>query len=379
MLSHYSKPFTTSHAAQFYSIVWLKELHMVMLFGFHWNMTTPSNDDGDSGYGLPTRVQPVRNDGRCGADSAANNETIDIRLLLNNTIRALSVTGMVFGTYNQTGSKKRKLFFRIYSTSILLLLLAVLGWDLGLHSSSTKLAAIPLTIWRMQATAHFVIFYAVSSSAAGYARCLEMWQAYRDNYCIAPGTAKFKSNVCASVIMILWFLYATFNVYKFVSNFDPADNDISSLVSSVINLLAALYNIFAWIASSGFMFLIAKCLADEYLLVCKQIQETSESNPHLLNQRIGDIRRRHMELSKVVKKADDIFCTHMGLSVVALLALFCFGLYLIIWDISIQGNRTVMIIRTVNVLMALAKLTSDCVSGVILHEAVSIIWIYNLR
>ena len=62
---------------------------------------------------------------------------------------------------------------------------------------------------------------------------------------------------------------------------------------------------------------MASLLADECKLIYKQIQQACKESPYLLNQRIGDLRRRHWDLMQVVRKADDVFCAQMGVSVVA--------------------------------------------------------------
>ena len=338
-------------------------------------MATPLDVGID--HGLPIRLVTERNVGRGVSDKAANRKTIDIRVLLKSMITTLSVMGMMFGSDNKDRSKKEKAL-QIYRTSTMLLSVAVCGWNFS-NINKNQLAAIPPIIWTMQATAHFGIFYAVSFNSSCFPRFLEMWQAYRDKYYVLPGSMKFKSTACASVIVILWCLYVAFKIYIFVDNFNRNDIDIYSVTLFSVKILTGLYYVFSWLASSGFMLLIAKLLADEYHLIYRQMQQICDEGSHLLNQRIGDIRRRHWELSKVVSKADDIFCVHMGLSVATLLALTCIGLYLIIWDTSIQGNRTLEIIRIANVLMGFTKLTSDCVAGVIIHDAVSVMGSYSTR
>ena len=49
-----------------------------------------------------------------------------------------------------------------------------------------------------------------------------------------------------------------------------------------------------------------------------------------MNRRIGDIRRCHWELTRIVDKADDMPCVHMGFSFVASFVLSCVAPYLTI-------------------------------------------------
>ena len=114
-------------------------------------------------------------------------------------------------------------------------------------------------------------------------------------------------------------------------------------------------------------------LATEYQLIFKQIQQASQTGSHLFDQGIGDIRRRHWDLSQVVSKVDDIFCAHIALNVIASLLLSCFGLYTVIWNKSFDEDALSAITEFSWVPISLAKLTSDCVSGIMLNDAVSIL------
>ena len=331
----------------------------------------PTLDDDDQDHGHHVRVNSEGTTGNgCFTDRVANTENAGVRLLLKSTITLLSFMGMMFEIHSIPGSNKQKLI-QVYSSLVLILILAAFGWTLFISYVINLRTVISLKdIWTLQATAHFVIFYAVSLNSKGLSRCLEMWQAYRVKYGVEPGSINFKSNICTSVMVIIWCLCISLIVYQSVTSFNPNDN--YSMISSIMNVIASVYLMFAWLASTGFMLVIVNLLADEYHLIYKQIQETSEGNPRVLNQRIGDIRRRYWELSKIVGKADDIFCAHMGVGVLMSLGLSCVGLYMIIWDESMQGDLTNEVFRTARVLTALIKLTSDCVAGVIMHDAVSI-------
>ena len=212
-------------------------------------------------------------------------------------------------------------------------------------------------------------------------RFYHMWQAYRNRYYIQPGKAKFKSTVCASVVWILTLICSVFNAYTVFADLNPRNADGYSLTLSILNLLVWVYYTFAWIASSCIMLLMASFLAEEYQLINQDIQLMFRMGAHHLNRGIGHMRRRHWELSQIVGKVDDIFCAHMGLSVVASLLLSCFGLYLLIWRTA-HGNTMLRVIQCTWFLAALNKLTCDCVSGIIGHDAVgdikSVLFIHRL-
>ena len=297
-----------------------------------------------------------------------NTATIDVRLLLKTTKITLSFMGLMFGICESSVSRK---LFQIYSTLILLVLFVAFGWDFGMNLNIHILPTIEYTIWKLQAIVHFVIFYIVAFRSAGVSRLFDLWQTYRDKYCIDGGSIKFKSNVCAVATVILFILNAIFNGYHYFSVFTTENTDVHVLILSITSWLVSLYQLFAWVASSSVMFLMASLLADEYKLIYKQIQQACKESPYLLSQRIGDLRRRHWDLMQVVRKADDIFCAQMGVSVVASLVVSSLGLYIIIWENTMQTGVTHEVVRALKVLMALSKLTSDCVAGVIINDAVS--------
>ena len=329
----------------------------------------PSSNDGVGGPQSSPRGC-VEHNGRT-RNSQRRTSAADVRLLMKNTIITLSLMALMFGIRNNARSRQRTLF-QLYSTLTLAALLGFFAWNLITNYDINILTAIRLNIWTVQGIGHFAIFYVVSYRYDGITKFLEMWQAYRDKYYIAPGSINLKSNTCATLIVITCTSSAVFDGYYALSIATQGDTAIGNLIAPVLNWLASLYRIFAWYAASCFVMLIVNLLADEYQLICKQVTEVSEQGPRRLNERIGDIRRRHWELSQVVGKADDILCAHVGLSFLGSLAASCIGLYLIIWDNTHEGNDSLEAIRVIRVVLSLTKLTSDCIAGIILNDAVSI-------
>ena len=328
-----------------------------------------SSNDGVGGPRSSPRVRVEQNDRTRNSQTRAS--TADIRLLMKNTIKTLSSMALMSGIRSNARSRQRTLF-QLYSTLTLVALLGFFAWNLITNYDINILTAIRLNIWTVQGIGHFAIFYVVSYRYDGITKCLEMWQAYRDKYYIAPGSIKLKSNTCATLIVITSTSSAIFNGYYALLIATRGDTATGNLVAPVLNWLVGLYRIFAWYAASCFMMLIVNLLADEYQLIYKQAREVSEQDPQRLSQYIGDIRRRHWELSQVVGKADDTLCAHVCLSFLGSLAASCIGLYLIIWDNTHQGNGSLEAIRVIRVVLSLTKLTSDCIAGIILNDAVSI-------
>ena len=323
------------------------------------------------GHGPSIRVNMEQTDGRRLSERPGTRTNTDVRLLVETTTMSLTSMALMSKTSDDTKSFRGKVF-HVYSSMILLVLLGFFAWDLSMNIDMYILASIQITIWKLQGIAHFAIFYAVSFRSNCMSNFFKTWQLYRNKYYIKPGAIKYKSNICALMILICTILSAAFHGYTTFMNMKPTETDIFYFTFSIISFVLGNYSIFAWIASSGFMMLLANLLAEEYRQIHKDMEEVSRQGQHLLNQRIGDIRRRHWELTQVVGKANDIFCAHLGLSFVASLVLSCVGLYIIIWVRTPQTSVTLEVIRVLKVLTALAKLTSDCMAGIILNNSVSI-------
>ena len=321
--------------------------------------------------GSSIRVNMGKSGGKGRPERFYAETNVDVRSLLKTTIMTLTSMALVFETRDDTKSLRGKLF-HVYSSMTLLALLGFFAWDLSMSIDMYLLAIIQINIWGLQGIGHFVIFYFVSFGSNVLHDFFETWQVYRNMYSIRPGAIKCQSTACATLILMGTILSAVFHGYTTFMNMKPNETNIVHLTGSIISYLVGIYSTFAWIASSGFMMLLVNVLADEYRQIQKEIREVSGQGPHRLNQRIGDIRRRHWELAQVVGKADDIFCAHLGLSFVASLVLSCVGLYIIIWVRTPGGSASLDAIRVFKVLLALTKLTSDCIAGIILNNAVSI-------
>ena len=325
--------------------------------------------NGDVTSHSSTRVNLEQNGGRRQPEITDTGSKADLRLLLETTTTPLSCMALMAGICDNAKSNRRKLL-QSYSTITLLALFGFFAWQVSKNYDIHLLVAIQVNTSTLQGIAHFAIFYTLSFIFNCLSGFFETWQTYRNTYSVGTGSIKFKSNVCITLIVALTVLYTIFDGYTSFMRVTP--NDVCDAILSALDWLVGIYRIFAWMASSGFMMLIVNLLSDEYRLISKQIQEASQQGPHRINRCIGDIRRRHWELTRVVDKADDIFCAHVGLSFLASFVLSCVGLYLIIWDRTLQGSAILEIIRVLKVLMALAKLTSDCIAGVNLNNAVSI-------
>ena len=326
---------------------------------------TSVNDVG--GHGSATRGNPELHQGTRDSDRPETRKIPDVGLLLKTTSMSLAFMGLVFGDRPKSGSTKGKVLL-VYRTLLLFVLMAGSGWKVSMESDIVNLLTPKYNVWTLQAIAHFAIFYAIGIRWGDACPFLEAWRKYRRMYRIESGSIKRKSKACACVIWLISIFTAIFNGYQTFPGFS-----MESLGIFYFSLLFVVrfYLLFTCVASVTTMLLISSLLAQENQLIRKQILQTSQVASHLVNQHVGDTRKRHWELSQVVYKADDIFCAHLGLSSVASIVLTCLGIYTMIWDTGLHGNAALFVVECTWFLFALIKLTSDCVAAVKINDAVS--------
>ena len=326
---------------------------------------TSVNDVG--GHGPATRCNPELHQVTRGSERPETRKIPDVGQLLKTTSMSLAFIGLVLGDRPKSGSTKGKVLL-VYRTLVMFVLLAGSGWRVSMESDIVHLVTLKYNIWTLQAIAHFAIFYAISIRWCDACPFLEAWRKYRRMYRIESGLIKRKSKVCACVIWLISIFTAIFNGYQTFPGFPMESLDMFYIT---LLFVVGFYLLFTCVASATAMLLISSLLAQEYQLIRQQILQTSQVASHLVNQHVGDTRKRHWELSQVVCKADDIFCAHLGLSSVASIVLTCLGIYTMIWDTRLHGNSAMSVVECTWFLFALIKLTSDCVAAVKINDAVS--------
>ena len=316
----------------------------------------------------PTTISQKEQSGdRRGTGKKDSTAPHNVRQLLKTTIVSLSAMAIMLGTRGQNMSITGKVLL-LYSTTVLLFLVAVFGWNLGINSGMDPVTNIQVHTWSLGTIGHFAIFYINLIRPNGIYSFFDMWQVYRHKYACEPGSLKFKSNVSAAMIWIVLVL----SICLTITGYDGLLRIIgaNTPVYILMNLLAYIYHSATRVSSSILMLLITNVLSDEYQQICKQISDLSEGDIYQRTLHIGYTRRRHWELSQIVRKADGIFCAHMGLSVVTSLVLSCLNLYQIIWGRALDGNSSLVVTYIFWFVTSLTKLTTDCVAGIILNDAV---------
>ena len=304
-----------------------------------------------------------------------------IHELLKSMMNSFTVMGMYFHVRRRRGSSCLPIVRRYgcitYSTLVMLFVTAnVLYVQHVRIGTETRLVnLIKRIVWDIHSLSHFVVFYALSMKSC-LPRFFDKWQGYREAYNIPTGSISRKSTICTVILWVLTTINVVSDAYmtysRYVLTTTQEDRSIMYLAFLVlVKVLVDAYTVFAWLASSILVLLVCILLVDEFELINKEIKALIKEKPEDFCKGISDLRCRHWELCSIVRKADDSLTVHVGLSIFASLALACLSLCLIIWDPVVSGDSTMSAITAIWMLLALVKMTTDCVSGILINNAVS--------
>ena len=143
-------------------------------------------------------------------------------------------------------------------------------------------------------------------------------------------------------------------------------------IMKVVNLVFWAYQTLAWLTPSIFMHMVAKILSQEFDNITKQLKEIRDSGVIKTQEILESTRRHHQRLCKLVGHADDIFSMQIAVTFCGSFAMVCLGMYICIYSTPAGTNRTlVLIMWSFWLVMGLARILLDCVSGSVLNAAVS--------
>ena len=223
-------------------------------------------------------------------------------------------------------------------------------------------------IWDLQAAGHFFAFY-LASVRAFQSQFHVVWQEYREKYDIASGTINRTANVCIGILWVIVFVLSVSTglmMYQDYQNVTLYGWVIFKAIFSVIDI----YQIFSWTAPSVCLFLICKLLADEFQLLDDEMRRLYTDDRKAFYKTVGDYRSRHWELSQIAQTADNIFCLHLGLSIIGSTIVSCFGLYILIWKADTFATTQEIVISAIWLCTDILKMTIDCKSGMHLNRKV---------
>ena len=313
---------------------------------------------------------------------SGQHSTPEIRRLLKSMVMSLSIACLFFKIEKRHvnipchRTIKRNSCF-IYSTIVLILVILTVGKHIASDFEKDLTGSLKSFVWDLQSLSHFIAFYAASASNT-HSLFLDRWQSYHNKYNATAGSIYRKSNICASVVWLLTIACAVVNGIMTYDDYVELFRDhkiydgLFPRTAAVVNMILNAYTIFAWMTSSAYLILICNILANEYRQMNTEMQQLYNDDLGAFYKSIAGFRKRHSELSNVVRKADDVFSFHLGLSIVASVILSCLGLYILVWDEKIFSSQSLVGISFLWLLLCLCKMTLDCIAGIHLNNAVSI-------
>ena len=261
--------------------------------------------------------------------------------------------------------KIRKYSCFVYSTMVLVLVLLsfarhiTINFDLGMAPPLKDL------IWDLQAAGHIFAFY-LASVRAFQSQFYVAWQEYREKYAIASGIINRTVNVCTGILWVIVFVLSVSTGLMMYQDY----HIYGCVIFKAIFLVIDIYLIFSWTASSVYLFLICKLLADEFQLLDDEMRRLYTDDRKAFYKTVGDYRSRHWELSQLAQTADNIFCLHLGLSIIGSTIVSCFGLYILIWKADTFATTQQIVISAIWLCTDILKMTIDCKSGMHLNRKV---------
>ena len=266
----------------------------------------------------------------------------------------------------------------IYSTIMLIFVTVSLGRHIATEFTPSIIRTLNALVWDIQSMGHFILFY-LSSVRSYHSKFYDAWQEYHQKYNIGPGTIS-KQAVLSTVIM--WFVvliciipnaFMVYESYQLVLDIegDTGIFEVYPTISLVSYAIAGAYTLFTWTASSVYFILICKLLGDEFRSLNEDMKSLHSSHQDTFYKSVGNFRSRHCDLCRVVRKADNVFCGHLGLTIFASASLSCLSLYILIWDQSRFPGVFTIAICSIWLGLNLSKMTIDCLAAIHLNMKVS--------
>ena len=265
----------------------------------------------------------------------------------------------------------------VYGFVVLLFLSSdVIRWCLIVHAEDQfniqliyKLIAVTGSL---ETLSHAIGFFIASLSYERLPEFLFEWDNLQNT-----ASLKKETNICTGVMWLLACLNAAFCGYL-IFNFHlsgdilfpimPDDEPSKVLVVKIINLVAQIYLLLAWIAPSALLFTITNSLAWEFNHNTGKFREL-RNNFISITENLDSIMKHHERLCNLVNHADDIFSMQIAATFLGSLMLICLILYIII-----RGEDVSTFVRCIHIYWlttAVSKILIDCISGARLNQAVS--------
>ena len=309
-----------------------------------------------------------------------------------NTLKPLMLTcyatGLFFRVdFGRDGIRKYCTLSHLYSLLIMVLMAAYLiNYLMNFGSDETFdtsfFVKIIITIFNVTSFLHFVCFYATSCAYKRLPYFFLQWESIHSQF---PATLSSINRQAYIYTAILWFILINVNVgngYLLWGTQLPTEGPIALHahhphvnIMKVLNLVFGIFQSVAWFAPSTFIYIVAKALSHEFAGITRQIRETVDSDVTKIKQILESTRRHHQRLCKLVAHADDIFSTQVAVTFSGSFLMVCLIMYIFIYDETPSVNQTLMKMLWICwIVMGLARMLTDCISGAMLNAAVSNVW-----
>ena len=295
-------------------------------------------------------------------------------------------TGILFHVdFSRDGIRKYFTPTHLYSVLIMTFLAANVARHLMTFDSNETfdigfVMKLALNVFNVECFAHFVCFYVASCSYKRLPEFFIEWEKIQSLFSIPLTSIHHQAYIYTAILGMILIVVNGGNGYISWGNAGLQDmmivpmevDDPHITIMKVVNLVFCAYQTLAWLTPSIFMHMVAKILSQEFDNITKQLKEIRDSGVIKAQEILESTRRHHQRLCKLVGHADDIFSMQIAVTFCGSFAMVCLGMYICIYSTPAGTSRTlVLIMWSFWLVMGLARILLDCVSGAMLNAAVS--------
>ena len=334
-----------------------------------------------------TKVVPFEiEDNKSDKNAPQSHDETPVYKALRSLHISLLLGGLMFRKdFLRTGIKRYLTASHVYSFVILIFISSnALRWLTMFNGDeqfgTVLFAKIIFCSYCLQTWAHYVSFFIASESYERLPEFFLEWENIRKDGSQSLTYISRLSNTCTAVLWIIVFCNVGANAY--LTFFTPLqtvllvpwdENFEYAFVIRIINTIHQVYISISWVASSAMMFIICKNLALEFNKISFNIKQLSSADHGKLATDFEVIRQHHQKLCNLVVNADDILSMQVACSLSGSLLLSCLTIYIILYrETTFESDILLSAMNLFWVLAPLGKVLTDCFSGTILNEAVSV-------
>ena len=311
-----------------------------------------------------------------------------IKTTMSNALKPLILTccaaGLVFHVdFGRNGMRKYVTFSHCYSLVVMLFLAFSVLYYLMIFHSDAKLDAsflmeIAMSVYNIESFAHFVCFY-----VASWKQLPEFFiqrEKVQSVYSSPLTSIKRQVYIATAVLWIVMIIFTAASAYFLFGTplqdlmlIPSKTDDLRADIIKLVKVVSGCFQAFAWLAPSAFIFVVADALSHEFNGLTRHIRITGDRDVTKIKEILEPVRRHHQRLCNLVGLADGIFSLQIAVTLCGSFLTACLIVYVVIHDQYPDAYDTLLLItQIVWLVTSLAKMSTDCISGAMLNEAVSI-------